>query len=115
MTITVTAKAFDVKSSSETYVSLQNFAVPAISAEQMKISYSDPKPTKDFVGMGKAEGKVTFRDALGAVTGILSINSSIRADVSETDRTAMLALITALGGDAKFIATVKRGQIPFNG
>jgi len=115
MTITVNTKAFDVKSSSENYVELQNFAVAAIAAERMRLAYTDPKPTKDYVGNGRSEGKLTFRDATGAVTGILSINSSIRADVSETDRTTMLSTLAALAADAKFVALVKRGQIPFNG
>lgn len=115
MTITVNTKAFDVKSSSENSVELQNFAVPAISAERLRLAYSDPKPTKDYVGNGRSEGKFTFRDASGAVTGILSVNASIRADVSEADRVTMLATVAALAGEAKFVSLVKRGQLPFTG
>lgn len=115
MTITVNTKAFDVKSSSETYVELQNFAVPAVMAERLKLSYTDPKPTKDYVGNGRSEVKLTFRNAAGEVVGILSMNTSIRADVAEADRLSFLATLAACGGDAKVQNMVKRGQIPFTG
>lgn len=115
MTITVNAIAFDVKRSNGTSVELQNFAVAPLVAQTMKIAVSDPKPQKDFVGMGKAEGKITFRDAQGAVSGIYTISSSVRADVSDADKTSQLTTIVALAGHASFTNAVKFGKVPFTG
>lgn len=115
MTITINTLAFDVKSVSDTTVNLQNFAVPAIGAPTLKVSVSDPKPVKDFVGTSKAEGKLTFRDATGAVIGIYAVTSSVRADVSETDRLAHLSTLGALVAHQSFEDAVVKVRSPING
>lgn len=115
MTISVNNTPFDVKSANGTSVELQDFSVPAVQAARLKISYSDPKPTKDFVGTSKSEGKFTFRDTTGQVIGILCLKTSIRADVTEVARTAMLHTLAELAGHEKYANTAVRGQVPFQG
>lgn len=110
--MTVNAIVFDHKVTNGQAVTLQNFAAAPLVAEQLKISVTDPKPTKDYVGNQRSEGKVTFRDALGAVKGIVSVNTSFRADQTVAEREAMLATGAALAGHASYKDAAAKGKLP---
>lgn len=111
MTITIATIAFDQKMVNGQSLLSQNFAAAPISAETLKISVTDPKPTKDYVGNQRAEGKLTFRDSAGAVKGIVSLNTSFRADQTVAEREAMLAVAAALAGHAAFKDASAKGKI----
>lgn len=111
MTITIATIDFDQKSITGQTALLQNFAAAPVSAEQLKVSVTDPKPTKDYVGNQRAEGKVTFRDSTGTVRGIVSLNTSFRADQTVAEREAMLAVVAALGGNAAFKDAAAKGKL----
>lgn len=104
-------KSYTLKTTNGMSSLMQDFSQPVISATVIQHSVSDPVPQKDFAGMGKTELKLTVRDAAGVVKGIFRLASSVRGDVVDADRDAMLADVLALAGTQEFALGVKRGKV----
>lgn len=113
MTITVNTKPFDLFAQERDTVTLRDFTGEKGATLQFKRIL--PKRTKDFPGMEKGEAKLTTYRADGAVQGIYTVSSSVRADTLEADKVADAAFLAALANCSAIVALVKEQRLPFNG
>lgn len=113
MTITVTAKSFDLFSQEKDQVTFRNFE--GANGAQMQFKRQLPKRVGDFPGMEKGELKITTYRSDGSVQGIYTLNSSIRADTLEADKVLDKDLVAATAATAQYESLVKEQRLPFNG
>lgn len=102
MSKTLNAIVFDIYAVERDVVVLKAYATDA---NLLSFKRTAPKRTKDFPGMEKTEVKHTLIDpATGAVIGIQTVSTSIRADATAVNREILTgvttdALASAIYGD----------------
>nr|URG16111.1 MAG: coat protein [Leviviridae sp.] len=110
MSKTINAQPFDIHSTEKDAVSLRDYT-----GDKDTLSYkrTAPKRVKDFPGMAKTELKLTrVNPTTGELVGIITVSTSIRADATAADKTAMMALSKAAADDAAWTDLVTDQRLP---
>lgn len=103
-------QTFDIYSTEKDVVSLRDFANDKDTLAYKRLA---PKRTKDSPGMAKSELKITRVDpTTGVLIGIVNVSSSIRADATAADKTALMAIITAAQADGAWTELVTDQRLP---
>jgi hypothetical protein len=110
MSKTINSQPFDIYSAVGDVVQLHDFTGKK---DTLAYKRTAPKRVKDFPGMAKSELKLTRVDpATGALVGIVTVSTSIRADASDADKTALQAIIKSAEADAAWEALVEDQRLP---
>lgn len=110
MSKTLNSIAFDIHSQEKDAVVLKAYATDANTLSLKRIA---PKRTKDFPGMEKTEVKHTLIDtATGAVIGIQTVSTSIRADSTAAVRNSIAGVTKALLDDAIYADLLLDQRLP---
>lgn len=111
MSKTFNTKVFDVYSSEKDSVALHNFSSKT---EALTYKRTAPKRVKDFPGMEKTEMKHTVTDAAGVVLGIVTVSTSIKADVVASVRDTIIGTVKAAMADASWDSLYRDQRLPLS-
>lgn len=112
MSKTLNTVVFDLFSSEKDVTTFRDFT-----GNQKTLSYkrSAPKRTKDFPGMEKSEVKITLTDPVLGTVGIVTVNSSIRADSLDATKTDLIETIKGALDEAAYPQLVLDQRLPITG
>jgi hypothetical protein len=109
MSKTINTTAYDTFSNEKDVAVLRDFTSNLKSLAYKRIA---PKRVKDFPGMEKTELKHTLLDASGVVQGIVSISTSIRADLSAATRQDLILTARGALADTSWADLVNDQRLP---
>ncbi len=112
MSITLNSRPFDVHSTTVDGVVLKDYTNDATSQALLSFKRTAPKRVKEFPGMKRSEVKYSVTALNGDILGILTISSSIRADVDAAVVTDLLAVGNAAYEHAAHSNLVNDQRLP---
>lgn len=109
MSKTINTTAYDTFSNEKDVVVLRDFTS---NLKSIAFKRAAPKRVKDFPGMAKTEAKYTLLAADGSVKGIVSISSSIRADLDDAGRQDLILTSRGILADTAWSDLITDQRLP---
>lgn len=108
----INSQPFDIFSTEKDVVTLRDFTTDS---DSLSYKRTAPKRQKDFPGVARSELKLSRVDAsTGELVGTVTVTTSIRADASDTNKTAMMAISKAALADSAWTDLINDQRLPLN-